>query len=147
MATYTFRCKNCGNNVPVDAPLGEAPDVAECNGCGAQAVRVYGSFHIGAGALPNKRAGVMAMDAQDERVERDRIAYSSLRKEGIQPAGINGAHELSGAKTQFEIEYGKQYPDPKDQAKVRQGLDMAAQIREDAGVSEGQAWVRPPGRS
>lgn len=142
MAHYTYRCNRCGNNIGVDAPIGENPKTSPCP-CGGDGVRMIGSFHIGAGALPNKMAGVMAADAQDARVQRDRVAYNHLRMEGIQPSKIDGAHELTGAKTQFEIEYGKQFPDPKDQAKVRQGLDMAAQIREDAGVSEGQAWRRP----
>ena len=61
----------------------------------------------------------------------------------LEPAG-GGCFEVAvdGREIWSKLKTG-QFPDPKDQAKVRQGLDMAAQIREDAGLSEGQAWRRP----
>ena len=50
----------------------------------------------------------VAIDAKEERWNKDIPAYKRLRKQGFQPVGIDGSAKMeSEATTRFEIESGK----------------------------------------
>lgn len=69
--------------------------------------RLFGSFHIGAGALPNKRSGVLAIERDEKEMGVDRPAYKRLRRKGIQPPNIQGSGKLENeVGEQFDITYG-----------------------------------------
>lgn len=65
----------------------------------------WSSISIGGSALPTRRPGVSTTAATEARWDKDIPAYRSLRKEGLQPRGVDGAHELmTTAKTDLEVE-------------------------------------------
>ena len=47
----------------------------------------------------------------EARLEKDRPAYKAMKKQGLQPARLTGAHELmTKAETSYEIESGNLMP-------------------------------------
>lgn len=65
----------------------------------------WSSVSIGAGAMPTRRAEAQRIAATEQRWDKDIPAYKALRKDGLQPRGIDGAHELmTTARTDLEIE-------------------------------------------
>lgn len=87
-----------------------------CPACGWQK-----SFGIGAGALPNKRPGVSAMDKKQSRWDRDGDAYKRLKAEGISPPSIDGCHQMEQtAATKEQIETARvRATTTQDDAKVK----------------------------
>lgn len=87
--------------------------VANCFGCKALSVSV--------GGFPS------APTLTERRWDRDMASYKAIRKNGLQPPQIDGSHELEGASTPFEIEYGTLVP--KDEmTRVKDGLQQARDI-------------------
>lgn len=74
-------------------------DVPGCYGCKLASVR------IGAGALPTRAINANQIAATEKQWQRDIPAYRSLRGDGVQPRGIDGAHEIMmRAETREQIE-------------------------------------------
>lgn len=73
----------------------------ECFACRIRTV------HISAHATPTRRPGVMEIDAREARWDRDMPAYKRLRRQGLQPRGIDGCAELERrAETPAQVEHG-----------------------------------------
>lgn len=71
-----------------------------------------------------------AANRQDRNLARDREAYRRLRAQGLQPPQVAGSSVLeTHAQTQFEVDHGRLFPDKATQAKVREGLDRAAEFK------------------
>src|SRR5689334_891895 len=95
MALYRYRCLSCDFPVEIERPIGEQPRILRCAHCGGTAQQVLGvGLMIGAGALPNKRAGVLATTRKDKTLDSDLGAYKRMRDRGIQPKHIDGASKI-----------------------------------------------------
>lgn len=124
MPNYVFRCPQDGDT-DLFAPLGKAPKSPHCPTCNRAMRRVYRMPSIAAAALPNKNAGVLAIDRTEAGWSKDMPAYSRLRREGLQPKGIDGAARLEAhANTQTELAMGRLMPE----AKVREGVERSSEI-------------------
>ena len=74
-------------------------DVEGCFGCKVAGVR------MGANSTTTRGAAVSETKARARRWEKDMPAYKRLRKNGLQPRGIDGAAELEKrARTAAEVE-------------------------------------------
>lgn len=133
---FRFRCVEHGE---VDHDSRHPPTCF----CGVEMERVYVMPHIAAGALPNKKLGVAAKTVKESRLSRDMDAYQRLRRQGLQPRMVDGSTELEGAQSQFEVSYGKLFPSKSEQAKIREGMDRSAEMREQAGLEGDEIWHRP----
>lgn len=63
-------------------------DVEGCYGCKLASVRTSGT------AMPTRRPMVQRYEATEKQWQKDIPAYRALRGNGLQPRGIDGAHEL-----------------------------------------------------
>lgn len=69
------------------------------------------SVSIGASATPTRRPEAVAISARDERWDRDMAAYKRLRRDGLQPTGIDGSAEVEKrVNSQFELDLGHVVP-------------------------------------
>ena len=88
---------------------------ADCYGCKLAAVHW---------ALPGAASGV----AKDKRWDRDMAAYSRLRRDGVQPKGIDGSADIEKRATDnFEVDMGMA-------AQSKKGLSAARSIIADLNV-------------
>ena len=109
MPTYVYRCPD-GHHTETDYTIGHAPRHRPCT-CGQDSQKVLGvGLHIGAGALPNKRAGIHQIDRTQAEWDRDLPAYKRMADEGLQPKSTHNAaaverqtYERGG--DQFAIDY------------------------------------------
>jgi len=139
MTSYLFRCLSCQTDYDIERPIGEAPNIIRCADCGGTAKQVLGAgLMIGAGALPNKRAGVLVEQSKESALGADMDAYKRMRKRGIQPKQIDGARKIEDSTgDNFDVEYGRFYgmADSREQARdrIRSGLNDAKDIAEATG--------------
>ena len=125
--------------IELERPIGEAPNILRCAHCGGTAKQVLGvGLMIGAGALPNKRAGVLVTDKKDAALSDDLDAYKRMRNRGMQPKQIDGASTIENTVSDnFDIEYGKFYGRAKTRKeareRIRSGLDEASQVAAETG--------------
>lgn len=57
--------------------------------------------------MPTRKPQAVGDEARERRWSEDMPAYQRLRKDGLQPKGIDGsAHLERHAKEGFEVEYG-----------------------------------------
>lgn len=136
MPTYRYRCTKhheftVWRSIHEDN-LREFP----CEECSRIAVQVMSSPAIAADALPNKKHGVRAIDAREKRWDKDMPAYYRLRKEGLQPRGIDGSAEWEAkANSQIELEMGKVLGKEKD---VRRAEEISSELLDTDVTSEGK---------
>lgn len=108
MPTYRYRC-DADHEFQVWRSIHE-DTVRElpCDECSRPAVMVLSSPAIAADALPNKLHGVRAKNAEERRWDKDMPAYSRLRKDGLQPKSVDGAHLAeTNAKDPLEVAMGR----------------------------------------
>jgi hypothetical protein len=104
-------------------------DDTSCPHCGGASQRVLGPFGIGAGALETKMAEVRATQQRETNLDYDRAAYKRFRKQGVQPATIDGAYDMERrAATKREVETGKVQPDPMIRAKQQTGDSISKDL-------------------
>lgn len=112
MPEYLYRCGK-GHEWQVWRSI-KLPSVRQLDcDCGATALLVIQSPAVFAAALPNKSgmASVREINEREKRWDRDLPAYARMRKNGVQPRGIDGAAELERvAETKTEVEMGKRLP-------------------------------------
>jgi hypothetical protein len=66
------------------------------------------------------------VNARDSRWHKDMAAYKALRKNGMQPKGIDGSAVLeSRAGDQFEIQTGHLFKTPEERKGVLDAMDRA----------------------
>ncbi len=139
MPIFPFRCMSCDLPVEIERPIGQAPNIVRCVHCGGTAKQVLGvGLMIGAGALPNKRAGVLVTEGKDSALDQDMGAYKRMRDRGLQPQHIDGSAKLEDkVADNFDINYGKFYGRAKTREeareRIRSGLDEAQQIAAETG--------------
>lgn len=125
MPTYNFECLECGDESSTWVSIHEST-LPRCK-CGGELRKVYSPPMVAAEAQPNRKADLAMKKASEKQLEVDREAYRRLRREGVQPSGINGSTELEGASTQFEIEYGRLLPGKEKE--IREGLERAEEVQ------------------
>lgn len=87
---------------------GLCPKGDECFGCKA------GSVGFSATAMPTRSPNVAQTAATEREMTKDLGAYKRLRKNNLQPKGVNGAAAMEqAASTRFEIESGRLHKSPK----------------------------------
>lgn len=58
--------------------------------------------------MPSRHPEAASLAERDGRWSRDMKAYKDMRKQGVQPRGIDGAHDLAmRAESQVEVESGQ----------------------------------------
>lgn len=125
MPTYVFRCGTHGDweewRSIKDASL------PECRECGVRGVKVMVPPNISVYATPNKGAEARRVDRREAGWDQDLPAYARLRKDGLQPKRIDGAHRVEqGAETRLEVEMGKKIP----AGRRSEALDVHQELRE-----------------
>lgn len=66
------------------------------------------SVGIAASATPSRRPATAATEVQERQLDRDLDAYRRLRKDGLQPKGIDGSARLEArADHKLEVEAGR----------------------------------------
>jgi len=115
MPAYVYRCQDCGDEIEERHPIGTAKRLMGCPTCGGLARQVLGvGLGIAAEALPNKRHDVRRIEGTERRWSSDMDAYKTLRRQGLSPQKIDGAHDLGmRAEERFEIEMGRTVPKSK----------------------------------
>lgn len=84
---------------------------AECPECPLLCKKVFTPPHISVYATPNKGHAVRGADRREKQTDRDRTSYKALRKDGLQPRGINGSHLVEAmSKDRLEVEMGRKIP-------------------------------------
>lgn len=88
--------------------------------CGSQREH-YRSVRFGA-----TRGAAVEVERTERRWDRDMAAYKAMRRDGLQPAGIDGAADLQArASTEFEVSSGRLLPG-RVAKRVEQMLDGAS---------------------
>jgi hypothetical protein len=76
-------------------------DVEGCFGC-----RIAG-VSFAASSMPSRRGQAAQINATERRWEKDMDAYKRLRRDGLQPAHIDGAREIEQKATdRSQVETG-----------------------------------------
>lgn len=66
------------------------------------------SVSYGADALPTRRANSNTTNAKERVLAKDLDAYQRLRKDGVQPQGIDGSARLEArAETKDQVEHAR----------------------------------------
>ena len=96
---------------------------------------------ISVDALPNKAPDAKRIMEQDRQWDKDMPAYKALRKNGLQPRGIDGCSRIQAqAEDRLEVEMGKKIP----KAHINKAKDANSEIKENErrGISAQVAATR-----
>jgi|TARA_X000001036_G_scaffold405975_1_gene414340 putative FmdB family regulatory protein len=112
MPIYVYRCLDCGLSHDIRHGFDETYD-GVCDTCAGTVRKYFGEVQIAASATPTrgihdgKSIDWNGTKVKEKIKEQDMAAYKRLRKEGIQPKGIDGsAHMERNAATKHEIKAG-----------------------------------------
>jgi hypothetical protein len=122
VATYVFRCDDCGLEVEEYGVIGTAPAHHRCYECNGKMVKVLGvGLAIHSDALPNKMHGVRAINEREAQWGESMPAYKRMRDRGLQPPNIDSAPGLENeVGDQLDIEHRHVIPrDTKGRDAVR----------------------------
>lgn len=99
-----------------------------CYGCKLVGLQVAPS------AMPSRKGGAEAasVNAKEKEWHTDMDAYRSLRKNGLQPPQIDGAHRLQDAKDSFEVEAGAVFPTAAARKEARDGIVRLKELQSGA---------------
>lgn len=126
MPTYRYRCAKDHEFLVWRSIHSENLREYPCDECSRIAVNVMASPAIAAEALPNKKHGVIAKNRQEREWDRDMPAYKRLRRDGIQPKGIDGAADLeTRCEHPLEFEMGKKLGKEVD---IRRAQEVASEL-------------------
>ncbi len=144
MPTFLYACGSCQLEIELERPMGEAPKILRCPDCGGTAQQVLGrGLHIGAGALPNKRAGLLRDIDKEAMLSEDMGAYKRMRDRGMQPKAIDGASVVEKtAGDNFDIEYGKFYGRAKTRAEARERIRTGLGEMKELAEETGNDWLK-----
>lgn len=124
MPTYTYRCGACGDYEVWQSIHADA--LTACAYCDRPVDKVMTPPNISASALATRGEEVVAIEAKEQRWQRDMPAYARFRRQGIQPKAIDGADEMEArARTRFQIETGIYVS---SEEKVQEGMGMAQEL-------------------
>lgn len=114
MPTYLYRCEIDGE-YEVSRSIHDDGVSEPCPACTVPGVMVFTPPRISASATPSSRPETAEAVRRERRWDVDHAAYRRLRKEGIQPAHVDGsAHFEKHADSTFEFDMGRLYPDKKE---------------------------------
>ena len=85
---------------------------------------------IAAAATPSRRPQAVKYSTRDKQWEKDHAAYRRLRKQGIQPGGLDNCAQMETmARTRYEIEAGvcmpANVPTKNLKARINAGHDIS----------------------
>lgn len=126
MPTYRHVCPQGHETLEWRSIKAETVREIPCPECGRIAPLHMASPAIAADALPNKKHGVRAINQREKNWDRDMPAYKRLRKQGLQPRGIDGAGDIEAlADSPLEVEMGKKLGKEKD---VRRAQEISSEL-------------------
>lgn len=112
----------------------EHPEYVE----GCFACRISG-VSFGQGTHDTKTGGAGGSIKMEKQIEKDRPAYAAMKKQGLKPARMIGAHELmTKAETRYEIESGQLMP-----GKAKQINAAVAEYESATGAHFKKAQITP----
>lgn len=126
MPTYRYRCPK-GHDTLVWRSIHAATVYEQpCDHCGRIAHLHLASPAIAADALPNKHHGIRAANEREKRWAEDMPAYRRLRREGLQPRGIDGAAAAEAqANHPLEMEMGRPLGKARD---IQRAQEIASEL-------------------
>lgn len=131
MPTLVWRCEDHGDFEQWRSI--HSNDIARCPECRLAGTQVFTPPNISVWALENKGGQAKYALDREARFDKDGPAYNRLRKEGLQPRGIDRCARIEqGAETRLEVEMGK--PIPKDRRS--EALEVNQELRENARRSD-----------
>lgn len=85
-------------------------------------------FGVGAAAMPTRKAHIVREEVKERRLSDDLPAYKRLRRNGVQPKGIDGSAVLEKrAEDQFDVELGHIVP-KEYKSRIQDGFDTAREL-------------------
>lgn len=132
MATYEYRCAECGRNAEQEWAIGSAPREGSCY-CGGSLRLVIGAgVQIAPSALENKGGEVRQIDATEKQWDKDMPAYKRMRDRGMQPRAIDGSARLEDrVEDQLDVNYDALKSEGVTRERVIEGTQQAAEIMAD----------------
>lgn len=96
-----------------------------------------------------KTIGIVRSSARtsgEKKLAKDLDAYKRIRKQGLQPKGIDGCAELEAhANNRLEIEMGHLFPTKEEWGKAKEGMAMAEEIKENMKLERIQEEINKRG--
>jgi putative FmdB family regulatory protein len=103
MPTYRWVCEACDAELEIWLSIHD--DAVPDHDCGAPLVKVFTPPRLY--AIGVKGARTREVDAKEQVWSSDMAAYRAMRRQGLQPRGIDGAAQVeASAGSAFEIESG-----------------------------------------
>lgn len=110
MPTYRYRCEDDNCIFERWVSIHADSRTAECPTCGGSAVKVMVVPKVSVNATPSKGQRARDIQALEDRWDKDMPAYRTLRRQGYQPSGIDGAHALArDASDPLEVALGRKF--------------------------------------
>ena len=126
MPLYSYRCDDCYEMYDIRHGFYETTNHV-CNSCEGELNKHYGDVVISASCMPTR--STINFDKSHEKEDlqsKDMAAYKRLRKEGLQPKGIDGSSHLEKhAESKYEIKAGKTFREPKHAQRTEKLLNDA----------------------
>tara|TARA_B100001175_G_scaffold284598_1_gene265130 strand:- start:157 stop:567 length:411 start_codon:yes stop_codon:yes gene_type:complete len=126
MPIYVYRCLDCGLSHDIRHGFDETYN-GVCDTCAGTVRKYFGEVQIAASATPTrgvhdgKAINWDNTKANEQAKDKDMAAYKRLRKEGIQPKGIDGsAHMERAAISKYEIQAGTLLQGPQSEKKRKE---------------------------
>lgn len=95
----------------------------------------YQTVGVAPSATPSRNGGqeAVATNSRESRWQRDMPAYKELRRQGIQPRQIDGAHELTARATdRLEVELGHVLKTKEQRESAKEGMAAAQAMASEA---------------
>ena len=125
MPTYRYQCQFCGT-IEIHSSIHDER-LARCPEHDTNLVHIMTAPFIAAAATPTKSKEVNQINQTEAQWDVDMPAYARMRKDGIQPKGIDGAATIEAhADTQFEVESGNLYR--KGAKQIQEGVELSKEL-------------------
>jgi len=126
MPLYTYRCDECGGMCDIRHGFYDVVNTL-CDICEGKLNKYYGNVVVAASCMPTRSNINFDKSHEKESLQaKDMAAYKRLRKEGLQPRGIDGSSHLEKhAESKYEIKAGKTFRETKHAHKTEKLLNDA----------------------
>lgn len=140
MPSYANRCAEHGDWMEWRSIHDDAKPL--CPECGQVASVVMVPPLISIDALPNRSPDAKRQIALDHQWEKDLPAYKALRKDGLQPRGIDGCHQIEAQATDsLEVSMGRKIPADKRNLALEANQEIKENQRQgNAGSKVGEVY-------
>ena len=126
MPLYSYRCDDCYDMYEIRHGFYEETKNI-CTICEGKLNKFYGNVVVAASCMPTRSNINFDKSHEKESLQaKDMAAYKRLRKEGLQPRGIDGSSHLEKhAESKYEIKAGKTFREAKHAHKTEKLLNDA----------------------